>query len=290
MCPRWQAPGVPPVVDLMVSPMPAVLDIVYIRLSGLIRGDDAMRIGYFLSSEEFDPKDLVAQAWCARHPTAPPIYVSGFGPRSARLVARIGDGYCLVAPRPEMVERFRTAGGGDKPVQAGLKVCYGADARAALPTDHRIWPNEQLPGELAQGLPTPEHFEQASSLVTPETGGRDRALRTRPRRPPRGYPALRQRRCRRALGVGARPLWTRSRPGSPHQSRGPNRPESAERPGCRAALSRIAVTPLDPYHSSDDIKCNARSPGVRVTLRKASLPQCGRFATVSRHVCRSSPC
>ena len=51
-----------------------------------------MRIGYFLSSEEFDPKDLVAQAWCARHPTAPPIYVSGFGPRSARLVARIGDG------------------------------------------------------------------------------------------------------------------------------------------------------------------------------------------------------
>ena len=28
---------------------------------------------------------------------------------------------------------------------------------------HRLWPNEALPGELAQILPTPEHFEQAAS-------------------------------------------------------------------------------------------------------------------------------
>jgi hypothetical protein len=35
-------------------------------------------------------------------------------------------------------------------------------------TVHRLWPNEQLPGELAQILPTPEHFEQASTLVTEE--------------------------------------------------------------------------------------------------------------------------
>jgi hypothetical protein len=36
---------------------------------------------------------------------------------------------------------------------------------------HRIWPNEALPGELAQILPTPEHFEQATSLVTEEMIG-----------------------------------------------------------------------------------------------------------------------
>ena len=35
-------------------------------------------------------------------------------------------------------------------------------------TAHRVWPNETLPGELAQILPTPEHFEQASELVTEE--------------------------------------------------------------------------------------------------------------------------
>ena len=33
-------------------------------------------------------------------------------------------------------------------------------------TVHRLWPNEALPGELAQVLPHPAHFEQASELVT----------------------------------------------------------------------------------------------------------------------------
>ena len=65
-----------------------------------------------------------------RHPTPPPIYVSGFGSRSVNLAARIGDGYCLVMPEPGMVRQFREAGGGNKPVQAGLKVCYGDDAVA----------------------------------------------------------------------------------------------------------------------------------------------------------------
>ena len=31
---------------------------------------------------------------------------------------------------------------------------------------HRLWPNAGLPGEMSQVLPTPEHFEQATSLVT----------------------------------------------------------------------------------------------------------------------------
>jgi hypothetical protein len=43
-----------------------------------------------------------------------------------------------------------------------------ADADVARRTAHRLWPNEALPGELAQVLPTPAHFEQACELVTPE--------------------------------------------------------------------------------------------------------------------------
>ena len=35
-----------------------------------------------------------------------------------------------------------------------------------MPTAYRLWPNEALPGELAQVLPTPAHFEQACELVT----------------------------------------------------------------------------------------------------------------------------
>jgi len=95
-----------------------------------------------------------------------PIYVSGFGRRSAELAGRIGDGFLSVGPNKELVDIFRSSGGGDRPAQGGLKVCYGPDEGAAVATAHRLWPNDHLPGELAQVLPTPRHFEQASTLVT----------------------------------------------------------------------------------------------------------------------------
>jgi G6PDH family F420-dependent oxidoreductase len=63
---------------------------------------------------------------------------------------------------------FRTASTNGAVVQGGLKVCWDEDAAQARKTVHRLWPNEALPGELAQILPTPEHFEQASELVTEE--------------------------------------------------------------------------------------------------------------------------
>jgi G6PDH family F420-dependent oxidoreductase len=98
----------------------------------------------------------------------PPILVSGFGPKAVDLAARVGDGYCLTMPDRELISRFRSGGGGEKLVQAGIKVCYGPDEREARKTVRRLWPNEGLPGELAQVLPMPEHFEQATELVTEE--------------------------------------------------------------------------------------------------------------------------
>jgi len=98
-------------------------------------------------------------------PSPIPIVVSGFGPKSIALAGRIGDGYATVGPDAEAVARFRSHGGEGKLVQGGLKVCYAPDREQARQTVHRLWPNEALPGELAQVLPTPEHFEQASALV-----------------------------------------------------------------------------------------------------------------------------
>jgi G6PDH family F420-dependent oxidoreductase len=102
-----------------------------------------------------------------RPDTPPPIYVSGFGPKSVDLAGRIGDGYVTTMPDAELIGRYRQAGG-TGPVQAGTKVCNGADEAEAVRAVHRIWPNEALPGELPQVLPTPEHFEQATTLVTEE--------------------------------------------------------------------------------------------------------------------------
>jgi G6PDH family F420-dependent oxidoreductase len=96
----------------------------------------------------------------------PPILVSGFGPKSVDLAGRVADGYVTTAPDAESIERFRAAAGGEKVVQAGAKVCYGSDEAQARKEAHRLWPNDGLPGELAQVLPTPEHFEQAAELVT----------------------------------------------------------------------------------------------------------------------------
>jgi G6PDH family F420-dependent oxidoreductase len=100
--------------------------------------------------------------------TPPAIVVSGFGPKSIALAGRVGDGYAATMPEKAFVDRFRAAGGDGKVVQGGTKVCWGPDEAECVRTVHRLWPNEVLPGELAQVLPQPAHFEQACELVTEE--------------------------------------------------------------------------------------------------------------------------
>jgi G6PDH family F420-dependent oxidoreductase len=102
-------------------------------------------------------------------PEPVPIVVSGFGPKSIALAGRVGDGFATVGPDREALARFYACGGEGKLVQGGLKVCWARDERSAKETVHRLWPNQALPGELAQVLPTPEHFEQASALVDVQT-------------------------------------------------------------------------------------------------------------------------
>jgi G6PDH family F420-dependent oxidoreductase len=100
-------------------------------------------------------------------PDEPPqVYVSGFGPQATDLAGRIGDGYITTKPDPDLLQRFRDAGGQGKPTQAGLKVCYADTEDEAVEHAHRLWANSGIPGEAAQVLPSPQHFEQASQLVT----------------------------------------------------------------------------------------------------------------------------
>ena len=101
--------------------------------------------------------------------TAPKIVVSGFGPAAVDLAAKIGDGFCTVGPDAESVQRFRSQAPQGQLVQGGLKVVYGEDREAARQTALKTWPNDALPGELAQILPTPAHFEQAAQLVDIDT-------------------------------------------------------------------------------------------------------------------------
>lgn len=95
-----------------------------------------------------------------------PVDISGFGPAATSLAARVGDGFITMVPDEELVARYRKGGGGAKPVQGGTKVCYGTDRDEAVRTVLRLWPNQLLPGEMSQVLPSPRHFEQISTLVT----------------------------------------------------------------------------------------------------------------------------
>ncbi|MGW0161309.1 TIGR03557 family F420-dependent LLM class oxidoreductase [Mycobacterium sp. NPDC003323] len=123
----------------------------------LLRGDEVSHHGLHYEVQE---------ARIYTRPEQPlPIYVSGFGPQGAELAGRIGDGYVLVTPEAELVKKFRESGGGDKPVQAGTKVCWDADADAAVDTAHRIWGNQGLPGQTAQILPRPKDFAALQQLV-----------------------------------------------------------------------------------------------------------------------------
>jgi G6PDH family F420-dependent oxidoreductase len=102
-------------------------------------------------------------------PDSPPeIFVSAFGPKALDLAGRIGDGYIGTAADAELVSGFKKASGG-KPAQAGAKVAFAPTQEEGWDHAHRLWPNAGLPGELAQVLPTPEHFEQATELVTLES-------------------------------------------------------------------------------------------------------------------------
>ena len=97
----------------------------------------------------------------------PPIHVSGFGPKAISVAARIGDGFMTTMPDAGAIRQYRDEGGAGT-LHAGTKVCWGADEQACVDLVHRLWPNEALPGELPQILPTPEHVEQATQLVTRE--------------------------------------------------------------------------------------------------------------------------
>jgi coenzyme F420-dependent glucose-6-phosphate dehydrogenase len=97
-----------------------------------------------------------------------PIYVAAAGEKAARLAGKIGDGLVGVAPGP-VVGIFDEAGGSGKPKYGQVTVCYAESESEAKATALEWWPNAALEGELGQELPTPAHFEQATSWVDEDT-------------------------------------------------------------------------------------------------------------------------
>jgi coenzyme F420-dependent glucose-6-phosphate dehydrogenase len=93
-----------------------------------------------------------------------PIIVSAFAPQAAKMAAVCGDGL-WTGGDADVIATWKEAGGAG-PVYSQISLCWGADEETAVELAHRVWPNSGVPGQLNQDLPTPTHFEQASSIVT----------------------------------------------------------------------------------------------------------------------------
>jgi coenzyme F420-dependent glucose-6-phosphate dehydrogenase len=101
-------------------------------------------------------------------PEEPPgIILAAGGPSAATLAGEAADGIWAVAPKSELLDTYREAGGSG-PRYGQVKVCWATDEDEARKTAYEWWPNAGIGGELSQELPLPRHFEQASQLVRPE--------------------------------------------------------------------------------------------------------------------------
>ena len=104
---------------------------------------------------------------CPEEP--PQIFMSAFGPKA------VGGGrpdrgrvHHDPAGRARACRRSARPRGAVRLARSGSRWPGRPTRDEAVGHAHRLWANAGLPGELAQVLPSPQHFEQASQLVTPE--------------------------------------------------------------------------------------------------------------------------
>jgi G6PDH family F420-dependent oxidoreductase len=117
------------------------------------------------SVDHFGTHYTVENARIYDTPSEPvPIVISAFGTSAAEMAAAYGDGIWMTGPQPDVLETFDKAGGSG-PRIGQLTLCWASSKDEAVETALRVWPNSAIPGQLAQDLPTPTHFEQASQLV-----------------------------------------------------------------------------------------------------------------------------
>jgi G6PDH family F420-dependent oxidoreductase len=111
----------------------------------------------------------------------PPILLSGFGPESAKLAAKIADGYINVQPDKDLLADYRHAGGTGL-TQGGLKICWAASEEEAAQTAQRLWGHEGVGGQAAQDLPLWTEFESLAETSSPERMSRTIACGPDPKR------------------------------------------------------------------------------------------------------------
>jgi coenzyme F420-dependent glucose-6-phosphate dehydrogenase len=98
--------------------------------------------------------------------TSPPIAVAASTTAAAKLAGRSGDALISTAPKAEIVDAFREAGGDGQPTYGQVTLCYGPEEQKAKDETLEWWPNTSVPGELGVELAEPQQFEEVAQLIT----------------------------------------------------------------------------------------------------------------------------
>lgn len=103
----------------------------------------------------------------------PPIIISAFGPKSAKIAGLMGDGFISTKPDAKLVNAYEAAEGKDKPKYALLHVCYDTNEEVALDKAFKLWPTSGLKGHLNTELKLPTDFEAAVKPLRKEDIAKD---------------------------------------------------------------------------------------------------------------------
>jgi G6PDH family F420-dependent oxidoreductase len=96
-----------------------------------------------------------------------PIAVAAAKPLAAELAGRLADALVNTVPDPQIVERFRSAGGSG-PRYGQVQLCWAKDEQEAKETVFRLWRHSGLGGTVNQELPRPSDFDAVAESVTIE--------------------------------------------------------------------------------------------------------------------------
>jgi len=128
-------------------------------IQGLLAGDLANYRGAYFTLDHARLYD--------RPPRKPPVIVAAGGPEAARLAGRRGDGMIATEPKAELVEAYRSVGGGG-PRYAEVALCWARSEAEARETAHRYARWAVTGWHVQAELPDTRGFEAATKHVTPE--------------------------------------------------------------------------------------------------------------------------
>ncbi len=99
--------------------------------------------------------------------TLPPIIVSAYGPKAAKIAAELGDGLITTSPDEEIVKAYKD-NDGDGPMYIQFTVSFDENDEKAIDRAYEIWPIAGFNDPLNTELRLPKYYDKVKKMVKKE--------------------------------------------------------------------------------------------------------------------------